>query len=235
LAADNFKTNTLIACLALVLAVEGGAWIGIRAISLPPILLLGLIRLFQIAGIVWIVCAWEGSLCPIGLEPDRWAEGLKKGICWSAAFAFLACIGMAAIWLLGRNPLLLLRAPLPGGNHQVLLLFLVGGLIGPVAEEIFFRGILYTYFRSRGTRLASRMGLKGARGLGVCAAILCSTLIFVVLHSIHGLPFTQIIGGLVFAAAYETSRNLLVPITIHVTGNLTIFAISLLPVSLFAG
>lgn len=235
MAADDFKTNTLIASLALVLTVEGGAWLGIRAVSLPPIMLLGLMRLFQIAGIAWIVSTWEGNLGAIGLKSNRWIEGLKKGFFWSAAFAVLACIGMTAIWLWGLNPFLLLRAPLPGGNQQVLSLLLVGGLIGPAAEEIFFRGILYTYFRSRGTRLARRMGLKGARQLGICAAILGSTLIFVVLHSIHGLPITQIVGGLVFAAAYETSRNLLVPITIHVTGNLALFTISLLPVSLFAG
>jgi membrane protease YdiL (CAAX protease family) len=38
----------------------------------------------------------------------------------------------------------------------------------------------------------------------------------------------QIIGGIVFALAYEASGNLLVPITIHVLGNLAIFTLSLL-------
>jgi hypothetical protein len=53
----------------------------------------------------------------------------------------------------------------------------------------------------------------------------------VALHSIHGLPLTQIVGGLVFAAAYEVTRNLIVPMIIHVTGNLAIFGISLLPLN----
>jgi uncharacterized protein len=39
----------------------------------------------------------------------------------------------------------------------------------------------------------------------------------------RSLPVTQIIGGLLFAVAYEVEGNLLVPITIHALGNLAIF------------
>jgi membrane protease YdiL (CAAX protease family) len=49
----------------------------------------------------------------------------------------------------------------------------VGGIVAPVAEEVFFRGIL-------------------------------------------------------FAAAYEIEKNLIVPITIHCLGNLAIFSLSLI-------
>jgi membrane protease YdiL (CAAX protease family) len=35
------------------------------------------------------------------------------------------------------------------------------------------------------------------------------------------------VGGVVFALAYEKEKNLLVPIVIHISGNLAIFALSL--------
>jgi hypothetical protein len=37
---------------------------------------------------------------------------------------------------------------------------------------------------------------------------------------------TQVVGGILFAAAYEIEKNLVVPITIHCLGNLAIFALS---------
>jgi membrane protease YdiL (CAAX protease family) len=35
------------------------------------------------------------------------------------------------------------------------------------------------------------------------------------------------VGGIVFAVAYEVEGSLMVPITIHVLGNMAIFALSL--------
>jgi membrane protease YdiL (CAAX protease family) len=58
-------------------------------------------------------------------------------------------------------------------------------------------------------------------------ALAASTALFVVLHSVSGIPVTQLIGGIVFALAYEVTENLMVPMVIHVTGNLAIFCISL--------
>jgi membrane protease YdiL (CAAX protease family) len=44
---------------------------------------------------------------------------------------------------------------------------------------------------------------------------------------VHGFPLTQLVGGILFALSYEYSGNLMVPITIHATGNLAIFTLSL--------
>ena len=89
---------------------------------------------------------------------------------------------------------------------------MVGGIISPVAEEIFFRGMLYGYFRR----------------WGIWAALLLSTVVFVMAHAIfHRVPLPQIVGGILFALAYEKEKNLMVPMTIHVLGNLAIFAIAL--------
>jgi hypothetical protein len=96
----------------------------------------------------------------------------------------------------------------------MILFFLTGVLVSPAAEEIFFRGILYGYFRR----------------WGAAPALALSTLAFVAAHFPgRGIPLTQAVGGLVFAVSYEKEKNLLVPFIVHSLGNLAIFSLSLLP------
>jgi hypothetical protein len=139
-------------------------------------------------------------------------SGFKKGLIWSACFGIAAIVLFVLLYLTGINALRMLYSPLPHPKLLVLLYLLVGGVIGPVAEEIFFRGILYGFFRQ----------------WGVYTAVALSTLLFVLPHLTGGnLPFTQIVGGVVFAIAYEREQSLLVPITIHCLGNLAIFSTGL--------
>ena len=86
----------------------------------------------------------------------------------------------------------------------------MGGIVAPVAEEIFFRGLIFGYLRR----------------WGIPAAILISTALFAAFH-LPAVPVTQIVGGAVFAIAYHTGRSLMVPIVIHTLGNLAIFTLSL--------
>jgi membrane protease YdiL (CAAX protease family) len=113
----------------------------------------------------------------------------------------------------GLNPADMIAANFPSIQPGLFFFLVVGGIIGPVAEEIFFRGMLYGYFRR----------------WGMWAALLLSTAVFVVAHAIfHRIPLPQIVGGILFAVAYEKEKNLMVPITIHVLGNLAIFAIAII-------
>lgn len=202
---------TLSVALGLLVVTEAAAWWLMPRVEMHRLAMLGLTRLFQVAALLLCVFRLEGSLAAIGWAPADWRPGVIKGAVWSLGFALAAALGMAVIFLAGLNPLLLLKTPLPAGRLELILLFLVGGLVGPLAEEICFRGVLYTFFRR----------------WGVWAALLFSTAIFVALHSVSGIPVTQIVGGVVFALAFETSRNLMVPITVHVLGNCAIFALSL--------
>jgi membrane protease YdiL (CAAX protease family) len=63
------------------------------------------------------------------------------------------------------------------------------------------------------------------------AAALVSTALFAAVHSGVALPVTQVVGGIVFAVAYHTGKSLMVPIVIHMLGNLAIFSLSLLPIA----
>ena len=131
----------------------------------------------------------------------------------SAGFGAIGSIACVGLFAAGINPLKLLNAPLPTQTMNLVLFFIVGGMIGPVAEEFFFRGILYGFFRR----------------WGVVVAVFLSTLLFVLPHAIHQrIPITQVVGGIVFAVAYEIGGSLIVPITIHALGNLAIFTLSLM-------
>ena len=212
MATNTIKLNTVVLTLIAVTITEflGGLIIGRLALS--PLFWLGVLRLIQTGTIVWIVAAQESGLAAIGWELSSWPLGLKKGAVWSLGFGLIAGCAMLVIYMAGHNPLALVRTRLPVANAQLAGFFLVGGFIAPVAEELCFRGILYTYFRR----------------WGIILALAASTVIFVVLHATQGLPVTQIVGGIVFAMAYEISHNLMVPITIHALGNLAIFSLSLL-------
>jgi membrane protease YdiL (CAAX protease family) len=212
MATNTIKLSTAALTLTAVTATEYIGNLIIGRLALSPLLWLGALRLIQTGTIVWIVTVQESELDNIGWGLSAWPEGLKKGAVWSLGFALTAGCAMLVIYLMGHNPLLFVRSPLPVAKTQLTIFFLVGGFIAPVAEELCFRGILYTYFRR----------------WGIILAIGASTAVFVALHATHGLPVTQIVGGIVFALAYEISHNLMVPITIHALGNLAIFSLSLI-------
>jgi len=204
----NLLTLSAVACAVVAIELSAAWWL--HQSALPSLLVMGLARLLQTITMLWIVVRLQGGLRAIGWAPGTWWPGLKQGARWSLVFAAAAGTGMALMQMLGHNPLNFIRQPLPVAMTDRMLLFLVGGLIGPVAEEICFRGILYTYLRR----------------WGILLAVISSTAIFAALHAPHGIPVTQVAGGLVFALAFEKSRNLMVPIVIHALGNLAIFGIS---------
>ncbi|MBI3614890.1 MAG: CPBP family intramembrane metalloprotease [Candidatus Omnitrophica bacterium] len=83
------------------------------------------------------------------------------------------------------------------------LLFLVV-VVGPVAEEMFFRGLLYGWLRVR---------------IGVGRALILSALLFAGLHA-NLLAFLPIIGlGLLLGWVYERTGSLAVPIAVHLFHN----------------
>jgi hypothetical protein len=206
----HIRPLTMAVTLAVVIGLELLAGWVLGSTDLPRFAKIGALRLLQIGGMLWAVVRLEGGLSAIGWQPRAWPAGAIRGLSWSLVFALAAGFGMALLYLAGQNPIALIRSTLPSRPMDLVLLFIVGGLIAPLAEEICFRGILFSFFRS----------------YGIMAAIVFSTAIFVVLH-LNRLPATQVIGGIVFALSFETSRNLMVPITIHALGNLALFALSL--------
>ena len=70
--------------------------------------------------------------------------------------------------------------------------FVVGAIVAPVAEEVFFRGVLYGFFRRWGAFIA----------------VVISTVLFVIAHPIgSGVPWQQIAGGYTLCGGIRGRRK----------------------------
>ena len=79
------------------------------------------------------------------------------------------------------------------------------GLIGPIVEELYFRGLIHTWFQSR---------------FGYGVRVLASSLIFGLSHLPHiGNAFSAFVSGLILVVAYEKSRSIWLSIATHVANN----------------
>ena len=209
----RIEIGTLFSSLTTVLTIEVAMRVVISNSQWHPMIALGVARLIETSLIILIVLVSGKGLSSIGLAGSKIAFGLKKGLVWSAGVGLVACFGFGVLFFFGIDALTLVRTPLPIKTAEIVIFFFIGGLVAPVAEEVFFRGMLYGFFRR----------------WGAMVAIILSTLIFVLFHPMsQGVPITQVVGGLVFALAYEIEGSLLVPIFIHGLGNLAIFTLSLI-------
>ena len=171
-----------------------------------------IIRLVQLCALIGILFQLNNGVSAIGISKATAFNGFKKGILWSAAFGGIAGASFVILFISGVNPFDMFHMDTPNTIMDLTIYFIVGGIIGPVVEEVFFRGFLYGFFRE----------------WGVAFGIIASTAIFAVLHlKGGGVPYIQMAGGLVFAVTYELEKSLVVPIVIHVTGNIALFTISL--------
>ena len=210
---NEIKLNTLIISISGIAAVELAARMLISRNLLAPLTGVGLTRLAEIIFLLTLIKLREKRLSIIGLASTTVYRGFKSGFIWAISFGVAAAVVLFIFYLAGIKVTALFRMQLPSESSRLIAFLLAGALIGPIAEEIFFRGILYGFFRK----------------WGIPAAVILSTLLFVLPHS-HtsglAIPVTQLIGGILFAVAYEIEKNLLVPITIHSLGNLAIFTLA---------
>jgi len=210
---ERIKLSTLLAATAAVIFIEVITRLVSAASPDLAMAATGVARLADVSALLFLARRMQFSLSPVGLTRSKFGAGLIRGIAWSFAFAALTALGFAGCYLAGINPFDLLKAPLPQKPVDVLIFFLVGAGLAPIAEEIYFRGVLYGYLRR----------------WGPVAAIIGSSLLFVAAHpNLNQLPIPQLVGGLVFATAYEVEKNLVVPIVIHAAGNFALFSLSLI-------
>jgi len=99
-----------------------------------------------------------------------------------------------------------LIAPSGGPLALNFLVTLVGaGLLAPVAEEFYFRGLIHRWFSAR---------------FGLWPAVLISSAIFALGHADSiGVVASSFVLGLVLAAVYDRSRSLWLSIAVHATNN----------------
>lgn len=210
---EKIKLNTVLFSCAAVILIDFTLVNFFTKWGLPVFALTAIVRIVEITAVLAVVFQLNNGPASIGLSKDTLCYGIKKGILWSLAVGIFTGLVFAATAACGINPFRLIKTGLPETSLDLFFFYLAGGLIGPVAEEIFFRGILFGFFRE----------------WGAFFAIIFSTIIFVVVHPLgSAIPVPQIAGGLLFALSYEIEKSLWVPIIIHASGNIAIFTISLL-------
>jgi uncharacterized protein len=94
----------------------------------------------------------------------------------------------------------------------VVLLGLIIGVLGPIGEEIFFRGFAYRILKQR---------------FGMAAGMALSALLFAILHANPTGIVPIYLVGLVLAWLYERTGTLAAPIGLHCANNLIGFAVYL--------
>lgn len=212
MAAATIDLKTTAQVVGLIIAIETAGILLSRGTTVSPMLLLGGMRVCDIFVVSLLLSRhWNGAPPPGG-RGSFFRTGMCRGALWSAGIAVLTVICFLVLSALGHDPLGMIRHPLPGTRMGIAGYFLVGGLLSPVAEELIFRGLLYGYFRR----------------WGILPALIISTLLFVLAHMPGPfIPIAQLLGGVIFAVAYEMEKNLIVPIVIHISGNMAIFGLCL--------
>jgi len=181
-----------------------------------------LLNMLILSGSVWLVGVRRGriSWSEIGFRPAVWR--------WHW---LLIAIGIALVLMPMRSILGLLAQYLLSGGLESMqgrldvlttgfqfswayfgLSVLGMGVLIPIAEELYFRGLIHTWFKSR---------------FGYWPRVLLSSLIFGLAHSdAVGVMISSFIIGIANAVAFEKSKSIWLPIAIHVVTN-TIAAILL--------
>lgn len=199
---------------AAVVAVEAAARRAGAAAGIEPLAVTAAARLLDLALLAALAAgcglSWRRHF---GIGRGSIRRGLGRGLLWSAGFGLAAAAALGALAAAGLDPLALINPGRPTPAAGLPRLLIVGGFLGPLAEELYFRGFVY----------------GALRRFGAATAILSSTALFTALHPAGpALPVAPIVGGLLFAGAYEIEKNLLVPVVLHVAGNIALFTLPLL-------
>jgi membrane protease YdiL (CAAX protease family) len=161
-----------------------------------------------LAVFVWGIVLKRSSWTAFGMRPTRWVWLLVALVLWAASrpVIVLLTLPMMALLNVKENPQL--AAIVPGGFTWVgfIGMTLLGGFAVPVAEELFFRGVLYR--RLRQTR-------------GVWFSIFASAVIFGAVHGELVVIPGAIALGMILAWLYERSQSLWPGIAFHIVNNAT--------------
>jgi uncharacterized protein len=139
----------------------------------------------------WILIA---ALLSIGLLPVRVILGLLVQYILTGSLEGLTN-GLRTQILTPHGPLL----------ESFLVTFFLGGVVVPFAEELFFRGALFTWFRRR---------------YSLWVAILASSVLFALGHAdTAAVVATSFVIGVLNAWLFDRTRSIWVPVTVHVVNN----------------
>jgi membrane protease YdiL (CAAX protease family) len=167
---------------------------------------------------------WRMSGADMGLvKPARgaWRYFVRFALCVGGAYVLLGVIGIPTLRALHQHGTIDMERTMIslaagsrrflGGPFGAFSFAVLGLLSAPLCEELVYRGIVYPAMRSR---------------MRLVLAVPVSAVIFALMHLVWHwrvfVPVTQLLGGLVFAWAYERTRSLVFPMILHAIGNAAI-------------
>jgi membrane protease YdiL (CAAX protease family) len=179
-----------------------GPRLGLPAISRESLILV-------VLAMEWVLVLPAWFLGP-GKNGSGWRSLGLRGYAWLSSLGpllavFLGTLVINGVWGVVRQRLGLQGQPdyLPlfgEGVRGLIMALVVGAIVAPFAEEVFFRGYLYAGLRQR---------------WGVAWGLVISSLIFSVVHVIPGVMPPIFVMGLLLAWLYERTDSLWPSIALH--------------------
>ncbi len=215
-----------IALLFLALGILEGSGVDTTD-TLDPVVFLALGSTMYLGfGVaIWaVLIAWrKRTWADLGFRRTRvssilWMIPLAVGV-----LVIVSLVGLAQEWLFDISPPADSGLPIEAGNlnaGSILAAALVAVVLAPIFEELFFRGVLFQYLRSR--------YLLVARGL--FEAVLISALAFASLH-LGGAILPILPVGVILALVMHRTNSLWPAIALHMFYNGIVLAISLATLS----
>ena len=100
----------------------------------------------------------------------------------------------------------LLKTSLFDNNNNLIITLISAGLIGPIIEELMFRGIIYNELKSKYKNMK---------------AILITTIFFAIIHFNIIQTLYALAIGFILIFVYEKYKNIKAPIILHMASNIT--------------
>ena len=178
------------------------------------LMILGTFFIDMMAGVVifyFVLVKYREHLSSLGIAARGFYKNILSGI---TAYIFILPILIAVLILsllflnavgyeAPTQPVFDIFLEERSGNVVFFLTIFVS-ILGPIIEEIFFRGFLYSAIRKR---------------FGVIAGVLLSSALFSMLHTNIASFLPIMVLGILMAFLYETTSSLITPITVHILHN----------------
>jgi membrane protease YdiL (CAAX protease family) len=187
-----------------------------------------LLRDFCVGGFVWTLVQWRGhSWNDLGLKREHFFKNIKTGLLGYVAMIppMLVCFVLLA-WIMQLfsyepSPQNVVEIYLKKNTGPYLFLFtvFVAGL-GPVLEELFFRGFIYPALKQR---------------MGIAKAMVVTAAVFAAFHMSLAAFLPIFFLGLFLTYLYESTGSLVPSISAHVLHNVLMVTMTLGFRSLLAG
>jgi hypothetical protein len=180
--------------------------------TLPGVLLTYALNLAIFGGLTYLLAIRPGRLtwAELGIAPPRWQWWwlLVAAALVIVLLPIRIVVGAIVQLLFGGLGELQARSELLAGElswGRFFITLIGAGLLVPISEELFFRGLLYTGLRQH---------------TGIWLAVALSSVIFAAGHfDAAGVVATSLIMGIVLALVYEYTHSLWASIAVHALNN----------------